>query len=540
MKAFGLGAMVALACVGAAQVDSRYEIRRESVSAEPIFSDSGQLMRAAELLQKGKSGVAQLRREAQGKDAERAQVARIVLLGSGDPSVVPLLLSGLGSKRTGEISVALKTIQVYPAESWPVLVSMSERGNPFAIQSLTTYVKLGQPKLLELTHSPRAEVRATALIYVNRNLPLMKEALSDPSEAVRRQAVQRILMDDAADQNVFLTDPRLEVRVLFAELFQRWSQQDTALWVKLANDPSPRVRKWAMLHLSRIGLSWGHGSWTSDAINAVEHGILHGPPEVRETAILAARGWMLQWDKVPTIWSPDQIAHAREVFRLPAFRDAIYRQAVHDEGLGDVENILDIQVPSAYRALAISGDPRTVALFRKKISERPDVRRHWIAFLAYVPGPATTDLLFDLIEQALRRPHPPALVTDSYEVDQIVGWATGTLRQLGVHDFRRATDLLKSNKISWVYQFSLATCLARTGDATVTSWLARLADNTAATEAMRMRAASTLAESPNPAVPGILKRLSDLPGDPTTGLKGTAIVGLQRWRDHSSKSEGDK
>lgn len=494
-------------------------------AAEMAPADSRLLFQDAQLLLKGKAGFAALVREAESKDPAHSQAARITLLGSTDPAALPILLDRIG-RVTLDGYVAIKAIRVHPEAAWPILVRMAEGRNTGALQGINLYVDRAPAEFERLSNNAWATVRAGAIGYISEPKRL-EAALSDPSVEVRRAAVRRVISAVPQDEAKYLRDPRAEIRALFAELTSsRWSTRDFPIWVKLANDPSPEVRRWAMLMLAPIGLEWGNGPWTSSAIAAVNRGIHDPDPRIRENAVLAARSWLLEWPKIGNRWTHGQIEAARRVFRTSTFREAAYRAIPWEYGDENARIRMHIQVAPAYLALAISGDPRTFALFKARILKEPFARANWIQALRYVPGRPTEDLLYALIDHAM---HPAAVASNQsndFESGQILGSSLIALHGIGAHPYSRLSRYLADRSIQPVWRMALVGAMVPVADAKLLASIGSFLADTSLPVWVRMQVVYDLVYCPAPGTKALMDKVAEQ--DPSPEVRKAATLAAQQ------------
>lgn len=489
-------------------VDPRYRLQYGAGSAEVQLADARWLTHDAELLLAGPAGRKALIREARHKEETRSQAARLMMLGSADRKFLPILLERYGDgQRYLDHAVAAKAVVLYPQAAWPILQAMARQGVPGAFPAIRNYAELGDPELRKLAHHPSATVRANAILNVE-DVETMKLGVEDPSEAVQRSAVERLMSAPDFDTKPLLHHPRAPIRAFAAEFTAPWTNKDFPEWIRLAADPSPRVRKWAVLQLAPLGTKWGNGPWTTDGIAAVRNAIQNGPPEVTAHAVMAARSWVNVWPEIGTRWTPAQIRQARAIFRLPAFRNALYRATLVEGNSGADLETLGVQLAPAFEALALSGDPRTLKVFRKNIGKVPWNRVEWIKALEYLPGKPTVDYLFDLIDLAARRPAPPDNSGNDYEADQVFGFAAQSLSRLGARDYSRAVAHLNDPHLHPAFRAGLAQAIGSVDSPTVFRALVRLIQDATLPDSFREAATNGLTRSRRPETNAFLERWS--------------------------------
>jgi len=335
-----------------------------SGSAEYHYADSAWLFRSArQLLDWDQEGL--LASLAKGtKEPARAQAAGLVMLYADNPRFIERfirpLLKLLDSGDASLFYIGHKAVELYPYASYYLLPDMVGTGSEMAAYELSRFGEEGKKKLKELTHSKNAKARVAALSYYNdrQGLP---ELLGDPDSRVVGKAVRGLLglaYEDPKIEDRLLQDSRPRVRLAAATAAGRWSQRNWPLWIKLARDPQPTVRSMAMLHLTPLGLSWGKGPWISDGIAAVGRGLQDKSPEVRRTAVVAVRGWMLEWETIAKRWSPAQIAAGKRIIGGDPFHVAIVKLAkAETQEFGSVDRE-GVQMALASKALAISNEIR--------------------------------------------------------------------------------------------------------------------------------------------------------------------------------------
>lgn len=257
--------------------------------------------------------------------------------------------------------IGQKAVELHPDYAFTVLPGMVEEGSSMAAFELTRFGDEGRKALKALTRSKSAKARIAALTYYT-DIPTQFEALDDTDTGVIRQAVMNLLYQSDVDPPVtdrLLQDPRPKVRVAAATLAQRWSSQNWPLWIKLGSDTLPYVRGMAMLHMTSLGLSQGQGPWVSDGIAAVGRGLNDKSPAVRKTAVMAVRGWMLEWEKIPTRWNAAQVARAKDIIASDAFYLPISKLAKLPESSFGSVDVEGIQMARAAQALTISKELRS-------------------------------------------------------------------------------------------------------------------------------------------------------------------------------------
>jgi hypothetical protein len=330
-------------------------------AAERVFVPSDLLFRDAGRLLRGDQGVRELVAQTDRRDPEVSRAALLTLLRSGDPQFLPLVLTHLDSPDSRISPIVAKAVEMYPERAWPLLLAHARAGSVGAIDQIDRYAQ-GKAELARLTYAKPPRVRAAALARI-WNPERSRQLLDDPSPEVVRAAVRSLIFNaDLGDtgRRQLLDDRRERVRALAAEHAPRWTQDDFAQWARLArHDPSPRVRRWAMLHLTPLGLEWGKGPWVPEGIEAVRRGIVDGPPAVRATAVIAARGWMLEWDQIDKRWSPADVEAAQRVFRLPQFQQALRAAVKREDPQTSTDFAYDVLMAPARRALEIAGAPRS-------------------------------------------------------------------------------------------------------------------------------------------------------------------------------------
>ncbi|MGV3616450.1 MAG: hypothetical protein ACO1SV_14060 [Fimbriimonas sp.] len=494
-SALPLGLALLTASGQGAAKDPRFRLSYGSGSAENQPADAKLLTRNAEYLLARND--AALIREANSPDPLRSQAARLIMLGAGESRFFPILLDRVGGTRPLDNAIAHKTIVLYPAASWPILQRRARQGVPGAFTAIGNYATLGEPELRALARDPSPKVRAEAVRNV-RDLATLRRAVNDSAPGVQRAAVGRLMREGEFHSRALLRDGRPRVRALAAEFSPTWTRRDFSLWVSLAADPSPEVRKWAVLQLAPLGLNWGHGRWTSSGIEAVGRAIERDRADVRRHAVLAARSWLLEWPKIGTLWTPAQIGRARAIFRHPNFRNAVYAQALAETRNQGVSDPFGVHVAPAYEALALSGDPRTLDVFRRGIGQAPWERREWIAALIHVPGPRVEAYLFDLVDFAARRPDPGPQEPSDFYADAVFGSVSDVLLLRGTRNYARVIAHLDDRRLPSAFRAGIARGFARVDSKPVFDAIRRLIVDASVPESTRVNVTYALVSSPRP------------------------------------------
>jgi hypothetical protein len=505
------------------QPEPSYRVYMGMLSAEPYPADTRALSEAATLLTTGKTG--SLISWARGKDWKRSQAARLVLLGSGDLACLPLLIEGIHPTGTNSF-VAFKAVQLHPKEAWPILVRLAEKGNPGAHAAIQCYTERGEPELLRLSKHPNPLARAEALKYVDSRQRLI-EALDDPSLAVRRQAVQRLVYIRDFDYKPYLSERQPKVRELFAELVLRWEDHDLTPWLALTSDRSIPMRKWALLHMSIVGLAWGKDSQIPEAIQAVHDALAHGPPELYQYAAMAARGWLVEWYRIREVWTPKHISAAKAVFKLPKFRDAAYYQAVSEGPANGTANVgaLGINMRPALHALILSQDRRALPMARKLIDKKPAYHKYWITALSNLRGPTTVDYLFSLIENT----------ADNYAATEVFESTVWALKQMGVENWSRALACLNSSKVSSTLRVSLGYILmTQVGIDAMVESVQKLASSKSITAPQRNHLLFGMQYCPHPSIGDYLERAAH--NEPDPGYRKLVAEYFEGWKKRYRKA----
>lgn len=484
----------------------QYRLQFPARAAEATFADPKLLTQNAELLLAGAAGERALIKEARSKAPLRAQAARLMMLGSAEGKYLPILLEELGEDSPSR-AVADKAITLYPKAAWPILQRLAQQGHPGAFAAIRNYATLGEPELIQLARHTSPTVRAEAILNVEDKATLLA-AVEDHAERVQRNAVSRLMNGGEVDTKPLLHHRNPHIRALAAEFTSPWTDKDFPDWIRLASDPSPQVRRWAVLQLAPLGVEWGHGPWTTAGIDAVGRAMKEGPETVRAHAVLAARSWILDWPEIHTRWTPDQIRRARAIFRFPEFRNAVYTQARHERQWSGSVDILGIQAAPAFEALALSGDRRTLAVSRRGIGREPWNRIEWIKALRYLPGPRTVDYLFDLIDLTTRRPAPPENNMQDYEADQVFGFSAEVLRALGVHNYSRVIAHIDNPRLAPAFRSSLAQSFGYADSLPLFQSVERLIQNESLPALARTQAINGLRGSPRPEADSLLTKLA--------------------------------
>lgn len=324
----------------------------------------------AQLLLRGQGGHRELVDRLESESGERRRAAAVSLARSGEKRFLPHLLPLLESPIRSLKIIPGYLIQAHPETARPLLVAQAKSGGAGATRFLSSMGSSNTEILRELMRHRSKEVRLAAVSGI-RPLDSLWPALEDASEEVLREAIYRLLYSLGSTdemQDAIYFHRRNVVRAIAAEVTQRGSNVELSRWIKLSRDPNARVRKWAVLNLYSIAQPWRDGTWTSEAIDAVQWCIETGPEAVRKNAILAARGWALQWEATQYKWTPHQVKAAEKVFSSKVFRNQVYGLVKSQpSNITDWESVLDITVAGPLRSLALSNDPGAFDLLRSRL-----------------------------------------------------------------------------------------------------------------------------------------------------------------------------
>ncbi len=414
---------------------------------------------------------------------------------------------------------------------------MAENGKPAAFVAIRCYVERGQPEFFRLSKHRNSKTRAEAMKYVDHRDRIL-QGLDDPVLAVRRAAVQRLVCFQDFNYKPYLSHRYPKVRELFAELLIGWKDHDLTPWLTLVSDKSITMRKWALLHMSFIGIGWGKDSQILEAIQAVRDTLLKGPPELYKYAAMAAREWLLEWYRIREVWTPQQIAAAKAVFQLPSFRNSVYYQALSEGSVNGTTNIgaLGINMRPALQGLIMSKDRRALPMAIKLIDQEPAFHSYWIRTLAELPGPDTVDYIFRLIEKTAIK---TSQVTDgaedhlAKEVFQSAVWA---LRQLRVKDWSQAIACMNSPKISSPMQTALAyELLTHVSTDQIVQTVLKLASTQSIRKSQRDHLLFGMQYCPHPSIGDFLESAAKAEPDPA--FRKTIYDYLEAWRLRFQKSK---
>lgn len=492
----------------------------------PALVDSRQLFRAAELYSQGPIGRAELIREAGSRDPQQSAAAKLAMVNSGDRAFLPLLLKPIHGYDQNYDVFAVRAVALYPRECWPILTQMARAGSAGATWAISQYIELGPPELQALWRTRNPRIQANVLSCSSQNTALATGALDSKFPIVVRAAVQALRFNRPTEPSIYLTDHRVLVREAAAELADRWSDASPrmmALWITLSRDRSPVVRRFALLHLGPIGLSWANGPWRSRAIQIVDEAMGSQDPSIRHSAVLAARCWMVEWQNIHKLWDPETIARAEQVFRNSVFRDAAYWEIERNFGPNAYDS-MGLQIAGPYTALAIAHDPRTISLFRSKALDKPIDHLEWIESLQYFPSPQSQRLLIEVIRRALLSATVRHAAPDDEDASPAA--VTSLIRQGA--DLRPILALLRSTAYSADAKYCVAVSIARANGAGFTPDLCRFAQDRSWRRESRMNLMYSMVENKDPRVGAMLADVAAT--DPDKFVRKVATDALKSWQ----------
>lgn len=329
----------------------------------PMFrseADAKLVLRYGNLLMEGPAGVREVQRVIRsGKPAER-RAAALTMLHERKVEHQSFLLEFIDDK---EIEwIAEQAISIDSKRAWPILLKMARAGNETATRRLYGYEALRESAYLALKEHKSPGVRLAALHGLARP-ELFEKALSDPDWNVTRGAVRWLLGSREYSPKLYFHEID-RVRVFAAEFTQRWSEADYVMWAKIARDPHPEVRYWAMYVLAA---PWMAEPGRSAAIESVRLACVNGPPKVRTAAVHAIRCWMLGWvdphSDESRRWPEDVKAKVHQILSTKAVRDELHRQAL--EEAREYINHMGTHPMLAAEAFARSSDSRAGATLER-------------------------------------------------------------------------------------------------------------------------------------------------------------------------------
>jgi hypothetical protein len=505
-------------------------------SVESILVSAGEKFENARLLLQGEAGVRKLVQKARNRDPQVRRAALITLLEGAEARFLPLLLETW--EEPDLQAIGRKAVQRFPSEAWPILRQMARQGRSGAVRGIAMYLDGRKPALEELIRDRHPLVRAEALAALNSKERL-REALTDSNRRVVEVAVTGLFSyayDDPGLRQELYFHPSAVVRGVAAEHAQTWAVKDNAVWVRLANDPSAEVRRWAMLQLGTLGMDWGAKGHVSEGIQAVGAGIAKGPAPVRRTAILATRAWTLEWEKIHTIWSAAQIDAAKNVFKMPVYRDALYAEALREPKQMEVFYDRNLHVPPAIKALAIAGDPRAFGILTRWIDsdrELYDVDRA-IRYLRYTSSRISWRYLARLVGRVARTRTLRKEDGNDYHAEQALGHALATMALIDPKGdlgfvFRLATD----KKIDARLRQALLQPLSNFQSEPVLQFLTKMANDRTESTVFRSYALFGLEKLADPRSAEVLRRLAE--EDPDSTFRSFANGSLIRKREAAVK-----
>lgn len=424
--------------------------------------------------------------------------------------------------------IAFDAVTRYPLECWPILLQMARGGSAGAANLIGRYVNLRDKVATELADSPHAVIRAWSLNYMPD--AVAEKRLNDPSIEVCRVAIGKLSMASLERRDALLYDKRTRVRILAAEReFYGHTEEDIAKWARVARDPDPTVRYWALHHFVSMGRSKTTSRDRLAAIAAVERNLSMGPAVVRRAATYAVRGWLLEWEATEKSWGAREINAVKRMLKTKALRDELYKQATTEKTSTSHGMVGNAAVAHAAESLAMSGDSRAANVLLELIrtKKQPD-HYYLVKWFAHIPKKAAAKPLLTLVDVGIGKRRLENVET-SLQADNLLGHSLEALRpHMDRPIIDRLLKMMRDQSIMEHRRMTIMHALTLTRDARVGNEIAKLALDNGVENSVRFTAINKLADSGTPSARAVLKQLRS---DNNEDIRATAKWALSKSKN---------